>query len=294
MQEADEGVIEHNVFDALTLERMLQFIYQGDYTVKAATMVASTNDQEMSVNAKSSTTNTYLPPHLRNGSPAASNKVSRGPDHESTVCKNAMIAHVHVYAIPAHYAITDLMNVAPRKFFEVDDALNLDDFLKTVKAVYSNTKSMTDGFRVKLTLMLLDDHSRWMFDNVLVTALANDAELHEFSVAVTTEVFKRSREQTKTLVSGMQKIQNENARLKQELADERKRKEAVSQAEKARADKAVATLKQVLGLLDDNVGCRNCSVEFNVLVEKLDRGNKVGYMLRCLYCRARHIGKEIQ
>ena len=144
MQESDEGVIEHNVFDCLSLERMLQFIYEGDYTVKAVIPVEMDIDKSR-----------YLPPHLRK--PAIPEGIKTRQPESLFTATSPMTAHAYVYAIAEYYDLPELKSLALQKFKDIEKISSVEDFLHLTTHIYGDAKTDDDQLRKELLSMLLDD-----------------------------------------------------------------------------------------------------------------------------------------
>lgn len=188
------------MFDYYTLERMLQFIYEGDYTVHAASLqVGSAN-----VNGKAATNGDpvgCVPPHRRHRSArsrSASPLPHRGQlaQEEKTIVTNTMTAHVLVYGIAEYYQLPDLKALSFKKFKEDKGSLSIVGFLALTKAVYRNTTVAEDPLRQELLNMLLAEYKEWLSNGSFSSALANDVELHEFAVAVVAALSKRLRKKS--------------------------------------------------------------------------------------------------
>lgn len=77
-QEAGSRKIEHNVFDRFSVDRMLQFMYRGDYQLLESTHGSSTVDEEET---------------------AAESHDHEDDTHGDSQVEAAIISHVYVYAI---------------------------------------------------------------------------------------------------------------------------------------------------------------------------------------------------
>lgn len=184
-QESADGVIVHNIFDVLTLERMLQYMYEGDYTVKAVTLEVGKENDCNEPTGCDVDDRKCLPPHLRNVSAAATSCEERQIIVQTkALAPNAKTAHVLVYAIAEYYELPELRSLAAEKFKTTNEALGIGDFLQLAKAIYWNTKTADDDLRKELLLMLMTNHSEWLVAEQFMGALASDIELHEFTVTI--------------------------------------------------------------------------------------------------------------
>ena len=183
------------MFDYSSLERMLQFIYEGDYTVSSASLqtVAEDIDGTTATNGNAAK---CVPPHRRHRS-ARSRSSSPQPyreqpiREEKSIITNAMTAHVLVYGIAEYYKLPDLKALSFKKFKDDTETLTIMSFLALTKAVYRNTTAAEDPLRQQLLNMLLAEYKEWLGNSNFSNALANDVNLHEFTVAVVAALGKR-------------------------------------------------------------------------------------------------------
>ena len=175
---------------------MLQFIYGGDYTVTAESLQLNVLDVEKVADCNGVTTN-WVPPHRRLISGSSRSRsiesASTPPTpQERTPITNAMTAHVLVFAIAEHYKLPELKALSLKKFKDAKEDLTIEGFLALTKAVYRNTAIADDSLREELLRMLLAQYHEWLHTEKFSSALANDANLHEFAVAVVVALSKKS------------------------------------------------------------------------------------------------------
>lgn len=93
---------------------MLQFMYEGDYTVEAGTHQGDIkNDANGKPTANGGDEN-MLPPHLRN----VSDQAPSVQPPKNAPLKNVLAAHILAYGIAAHYKLTELKRMAIKKVQE--------------------------------------------------------------------------------------------------------------------------------------------------------------------------------
>ena len=183
------------MFDYSSLERMLQFIYEGDYTVSSASLQTVAEDVD-GTTATNGNAAKCVPPHRRHRS-ARSRSSSPQPyreqpiREEKSIITNAMTAHVLVYGIAEYYKLPDLKALSFKKFKDDTETLTIMSFLALTKAVYRNTTAAEDPLRQQLLNMLLAEYKEWLGNSNFSNALANDVNLHEFTVAVVAALGKR-------------------------------------------------------------------------------------------------------
>ena len=190
MQEADEGIIEHSAFDALTLERMLQFIYQGEYTVKAVT---SETEDKSHVNGSADAqaeTPKFAPPHLRSASTAEVTSETQPEAPKKCPAEHPMAAHVYVYGIAQHYEIPELRDLAMKKFEEAKANFTMTGFMEVVRVAYTYPTSWDYQLRDVLQLYLLNERPDWLTSTVFTSILARHSDLHEFTATTMIAIVK--------------------------------------------------------------------------------------------------------
>ena len=125
-------------FDAPTVERMLQFIYQGDYSVANTSDTLQNGPPETS-NASGITKSTAT---TATATSAESNAHVEGcyesADGQRRTIHNEPTAHALVYSIADHYEIHDLETLALAKFKKAKVSLDKDSFLELANFVYGN------------------------------------------------------------------------------------------------------------------------------------------------------------
>ena len=196
-QTTDGRAIKHTLFDALTFERMLQSIYQGDYTVSAAALRTGTSDEGSNGTTDHGSAPEILPPHLRKALTNGTCMTVHGVQSHKLPATSPMAAHVLVYAIAGHYEIPELRALALREFKEAKTTLTIQNFLELVKTVYGLTQSTEDELRVELLAILRVDHAEWLEDGTFLSCLTNDIELHASTVMLVSVMFQNSTEQKK-------------------------------------------------------------------------------------------------
>lgn len=118
------------MFDALTLERVLQFIYQGDYTVTAVEATDADNSRNLNTLADESAnaTDKVADAHSL---PAEDRRLFTMNKHERVQKKrkpgtNFATAHLYVYAMADHYELPRLKALALGKFSDPANAVASD------------------------------------------------------------------------------------------------------------------------------------------------------------------------
>lgn len=260
LQEAAKGVIEHTAFDTLTLERMLQYIYMGDYTVNAPTPQAMVDYKSCpqsvdSGHGAADDVSKYVHPHGRQ--PAAQDPLDESQstalvpiaEPEALVMIPA-IAHVLVYAIAVYYELSDLKGIAMTKFQDPDMAVHAGYFVDVARAVYTHTTSDDDELRQEVLAMALTRVDELMANESFVTALLNAPELQDFVVHFLPAAIRQARDQGDEATSlksvvGMQQQDISNTQKALQTA-----KAKVAQATE-RADKHLAELITLRKAVED-------------------------------------------
>lgn len=201
-QGTDGKPIVNTLFDYYTLMRMLRFIYDGDYSVDAASLQPETVNGAVNgaVNAPSKGQDGMRTKPHRRGSLESARSRSGSPRwrlrrvREKVAVTNVMTAHVLVYAAAEHYQLPDLKVLSLTKFKEAKEELRIDGFFNLAKAVYRYTAPADDPLRQEFVKILLADYSGRLSAEDFTDAFAADPDLHEFAVAVTAALIKKSTE----------------------------------------------------------------------------------------------------
>ena len=179
---------------------MLQSIYEGDYTINAASLQTETGASNGTA-ATNGDTAECVPPHRRQHSDHSRSTSAQPPcgqssSAEKTIITNAMTAHVVFYGIAEHYKLPELKTLALKKFKEAKEHLNVEGFIGLARAVYRNTAAADDQLRKELLKTLMTKHGEWLGSDSFSGALADDVQLHPFAVAVVAALGKRSVEKS--------------------------------------------------------------------------------------------------
>ncbi|TKA40365.1 hypothetical protein B0A54_09314 [Friedmanniomyces endolithicus] len=223
--DAGKVVIEQNLFDGLTLERMLLFMYQGDYTVSvlgvdageeaADTKSPSTDEYlapptQVAKDHKSGGARKYVPPHSRSShaekepDPAATALMrTEGSDPSATalvrieerptVSAEPAVAHLHVYAIASMYEVPDLQDPAFQKFREQLEAIRPDAFAEVARAVYTDAMIQGNVLSSEVSSGALERMDELMDSSVFVKTLLEDAELQVLARLLVPAVLNRAK-----------------------------------------------------------------------------------------------------
>lgn len=155
VKEKTSGVIDHTVYDADTVFRMLQFLYTKTYSV---TEPGSNED-----NRPPPGTSAATPSGDNQNAPSQENPDQAIAEHAMTAAEfiAELVAHAHVYGIADYYAINDLQSMAELRFREVTGkewpAAAADDFTDVVEEVCKVTNtSETTGLRTALRILVVD------------------------------------------------------------------------------------------------------------------------------------------
>ena len=192
-QEAKDGVIEHTVFDCLTLERMLQFIYGGDYTIKATTRDAGSDGNANVTNDSHAETPRAMPPHLRHAPGMSNSSHPSAPKHVQAM--HPVAGHVYVYAIAVYYEIDDLKALAVKKFTAAMTGLTMTGFVEVIKVIYSVTTDSDTRLRNELQKYLLEKQPDWLSSEAFTGVLLSHNDLHEFTTSSLMTFVKQCKEQ---------------------------------------------------------------------------------------------------
>jgi hypothetical protein len=140
---AGTTVIYNNRFKAEAMDRLLQFLYLGDYGLELACATSPDSDSDL------------------DGIIAlAANSLNAVFEETSLPLAKQYLAHVEVYAIAEHYHLPKLQELAAIKLVDVSDdevaALTTEDVLQIVFSVYANSSEQDHGLRTLLRRLLAD------------------------------------------------------------------------------------------------------------------------------------------
>lgn len=183
MMERQTGVIDHSVFDADTVMRLLQFVYLKTYDV------AAPEESKPTQNAAMTTTEGDVQDQPSGEKPER-DAVERQGTAASFIAK--LVAHVHVYGIGDYYAMPDLQRLALTQFLDLASAnwpaLAANEFVEVVEQVCKITSSgETDGLRATLLDIIAGKSEILATNDVFITKLGDRAELQTFLA----EIFRR-------------------------------------------------------------------------------------------------------
>ena len=182
----------HTDFDSSTLERMLQYVYQGDYSVTVPAVHYEIPTPATNGNHVETLSSKAVPPHLRKSMIPIQSDEDPSAQCTKAPASNPMIAHIYVYAIAEHYELPELQILALEKFKDSNALLSLDNFALVAKAVYAFTAGSEDKLRMSLLETLFRDHVDWMHDDGFINTLADEVELHELTVFMMSAMFSHA------------------------------------------------------------------------------------------------------
>ena len=331
LRNGQQWVVEHAVFDPSTFERMLQFIYCGDYDVKV--VVASVQANGAKAGAKDGTATTKPDSY-------AVKPISRSPRD------SPMIAHAFVSAIAKYYKLPALKVLAEKKYTKAKAAMTANEFLELARLLSSHK----DDWNRELLAILMDEHVDWLSAESFTSVLAADTVLRDFAAVAIPAAFKclarkASECETKTntqsaandaLLTDLDKanddltkantivrelntqarvlradveglecknlaLQVEIRRTNDAARDTRQKTRTDVKAtneekekiktETARADKAAEIIVQIHSMVNGYDGCRNCGLAFVARLAKDDRIRK-GKSLRGYIVCCRDCGQK--
>ncbi|KAK0267840.1 hypothetical protein LTR35_016014 [Friedmanniomyces endolithicus] len=238
-------VMEQNMFDGLTLERMLLFMYQGDYTVSVLGVDAAgeaadskfppTHEDlapatQVAKDHKSEASKKYVPPHSRPShadkkSDPASTALVRTEESDPaatalvrieerrTISLDSAVAHLQVYAIASMYEVPDLQDLAFKKFKEQLEAVRLETFAEVARLVYTNTAIEGDVLSSEVASVALERMDELMDSSVFVKALLSDPNLQVLAGSLIPAVLTRAKSKEVTMEEMELKISEQQIKL---------------------------------------------------------------------------------
>ncbi|CAK4033961.1 BTB POZ domain-containing [Lecanosticta acicola] len=193
-QEANSRRIEHTVFDAYAVDRMLQFLYREDYVLSTELVGAAVPDQTCQ------TTNDAPPDAERN-----MEIDDRGSADGLCMDLSPFSCHVYVYAIADYYEIPALQALALQKFAwersKIEGVSPLE-LLQIASVMYTNTNSDASRLRGQL-LSMAYEHPGASFNNEhFLSHIQQRPELQAFCadlLAHSAQKFQAKRSELRTL-----------------------------------------------------------------------------------------------
>ncbi|KAK1057991.1 hypothetical protein LTR74_013759 [Friedmanniomyces endolithicus] len=250
-QDSGKVVIEQNVFDGLALERMLLFMYQGDYTVNVLGVHARDEPATTEEPAKtrsspfdehpqhpalpaeelaSEASKKYVAPHSRplhtdkKSDPATTALVrTEDPDpaatalvrieERRTISFESAVAHLQVYAIASMFEVPDLQDLAFQKFKEQLEAVRPETFADVARVVYTNTAIEGDVLSSEVASVALDRMNGLMDSSVFVKALLSDPNLQVLAGSLIPAVLTRAKSKEVTMEEMELKMSEQQIKL---------------------------------------------------------------------------------
>ncbi|KAF2478624.1 hypothetical protein BDY17DRAFT_55359 [Neohortaea acidophila] len=179
-------VVVHTSFNADTMERMLQFLYEGDYIVKETPGLSPSHtgreliDDEPAL--KRRCLSQSVPPP--SSTPAVKVESQENDEHVINVAmsiSSAAMSHAEAYAIAKHYLLPSLRVLALERFKACKSLSYKEEFARLVSIVRLDAD---DGLLKELLSILFDDHLDWLTDDTFAAALTQSIGLHDFGAAV--------------------------------------------------------------------------------------------------------------
>lgn len=113
MKESETGIIDHTVFDAETVQRMISYVYKREYDI---------------------------PTEIQVTVPACSQASDTGDTDEGLIISGVnatLIAHARMYGIREYYDLPTLKSMARERFAATDTLeLEVDSFISVIQQVY--------------------------------------------------------------------------------------------------------------------------------------------------------------
>ncbi|KAK1820317.1 hypothetical protein LTR12_005324 [Friedmanniomyces endolithicus] len=250
-QDSGNVVIEQNMLDGLTLERMLLFMYQGDYTVNVLGVDARDEPAatEEPAEARSSPSDEhpphpalpaeelvseaskkYVAPHSRplhtdKKSDPATTALVRTEDSDPaatalvrieerrTISFESAVAHLQVYAIASMYEVPHLQDLACQKFKEQLEAVRPETFAKIARAVYTHIAIEGDVLSSEVSSVALERMDELMDSSVFVQTLLGDPELQVLAGLLVPAVLKRAKSKEISMEEVELKMSEQQTRL---------------------------------------------------------------------------------
>ncbi|TKA79854.1 hypothetical protein B0A55_02797 [Friedmanniomyces simplex] len=207
-------VIEHNTSDALTLERMLLFMYKGDYTVKVlevdATEVAVETESSLADEHESSpaqpaeegesgAAEESIPSHAEENSDPTCQALERIEERQTIILDSA-VAHVLVYVLASQYEMPDLQDLAFQRFKARLPAVAAEDYAEVARRVYSSNLSCDgEALSAEIFTVALERVDELMDCQTFVQTLLGEPELQRLAGDLLPAVVERAKGRNATI-----------------------------------------------------------------------------------------------
>ncbi|RMZ15503.1 hypothetical protein D0860_01574 [Hortaea werneckii] len=166
-REFKTGVVEHNTFDADTVERMLEFVYTRNYQVPWTT------------------------PDVMTGAIRTSESDSEADEVLVIGTSARWIAHTRMYATGEYYQLPTLKNRALEEVQKVATApLELRDFVYVVREACKLIGKHETGFHRIIQTVCRENVMELKRDKKFMAALAEVADMQEFSASLLDQVIQ--------------------------------------------------------------------------------------------------------
>ncbi|KAI7282061.1 hypothetical protein KC345_g3723 [Hortaea werneckii] len=172
-QESQTNVIKHSQHDADTMERMIAYIYKGDYQLPLAPNVTVPNNMP--------------------GASGTANELA------ITGSNARLIVHARVYALADYYDVQGLGDVALQRFRQDMQGLVIGGFIYVLREI--NEIVSKDDTRLRGTIhdIYFRNIDKFANDGSFMTALASLTGLQDLTVGLLREVAKEKEQQKREL-----------------------------------------------------------------------------------------------
>ncbi|CAK4033960.1 BTB POZ domain [Lecanosticta acicola] len=178
-KEAESCRIEHGVFDRFAVDRMLQFMYRGDYRLY--------DSVRGRILGKSSTPGDQADGHTESETPSP---------------EEPLVSHVHVYAIADYYQMPELQELALKKFADARTTrgtLNAEQLIHIAANLYANTTKQAVKLRQELLTLAYESPNSSVDNPIFMGAIGERRDLQEFGADFLAQWVKKHRAETQRL-----------------------------------------------------------------------------------------------
>ncbi|KAK5719629.1 hypothetical protein LTR17_015256 [Elasticomyces elasticus] len=194
-----EVTISINRFDASTTGRMLQFIYEGEYSAGGSHIGAigrlSRKDSKTEETGSSHSTMVKA----QDTTEASSQALVLLDERQATSSEPA-VAHILVYAIAMHFDLPALQDTALKRFEVRLGAIKAEDFSEIARVVYKNTSDNEDALRDRFLLASVKRADELTACDAFIAAVAIDPQLQPlvaYLLSAAVSASKRNLERSK-------------------------------------------------------------------------------------------------
>ncbi|KAL7921810.1 hypothetical protein ACQKWADRAFT_294510 [Trichoderma austrokoningii] len=270
-KEAQSGVITIELFDEETVRRLVEYLYTGDY------------DQIKKPKNAPPDTTPSTSPSATVESQNSSSPAARAPSTPAKRVTKDTLHHVQVNAIADYYGIQGLGLLANHKIQRAYlTSWDPNSFVASVKEALnvSGDESLHRLMAFQAARKLKELLKSGQLPGLVGDFAASVLSCHALLV-------DESRQEQSQIALQQQQHEQQRAELDAQINNLQTR----CQVAEARATRNIENVGKLVSLTNNQVSCRNvsCAKTFGSYLEATGNPTEPAYVLRCSWCRCRHI-----